>query len=125
MPVRTVFPGDVVEAFRRAKILGVRAGSTHRFTGVWVVVVGDRPFVRSWNDKPTGWFRAFRKNPDGAVQIDGRELPVRASVVGRGRVRDAVTTAYAEKYNTKASKKWVEGLHAPARVLTTLELLPR
>jgi hypothetical protein len=125
MPVGATFTEDVVEAFRKAKILGVRAGSTHRFTAVWVVVVDDRPFVRSWNDKPTGWYRAFRREPEGAVQLGGRELPVRAAAVRSDRVRDAVTTAYAEKYNTKGSKKWVDGFRAEARALTTLELRPR
>jgi len=52
------FAAEVVEALRKAKILGVRSGTAHRFTGVWVVVVDDRVFVRSWNDKPTGWFQA-------------------------------------------------------------------
>jgi hypothetical protein len=118
------FAAAVVEAFRGAKIIGVRAGTEHRYTGVWVVVVDDRVFVRSWNDKPTGWFRAFRKEPSGTVQFGEREIPVRAKLVGGARIRDAVTAALGEKYNTKGSQKWVEGFAEPARVLTTLELVP-
>src|SRR5438046_1760394 len=53
-----MFCDGVVETLARAKILGVRAGTHHRYTGVWPVVVEGRLFVRSWNDKPTGWFRA-------------------------------------------------------------------
>jgi hypothetical protein len=120
-----VFPAATVEAFNRAKILGVRAGTTHRFTGVWVVVVEGRVFVRSWNDKPTGWFRAFRQEPDGTVQLGDREISARGVVPRGDRIRDAVTTAYGEKYNTKASQKWVKGFAADVRLLTTLELVPR
>jgi len=120
-----VFPAATVEAFNRAKILGVRAGTTHRFTGVWVVVVEGRVFVRSWNDKPTGWFRAFRQEPDGTVQLGEHEISVRGVVPRGDRIRDAVTTAYGEKYNTKASQKWVKGFAADVRLLTTLELVPR
>ncbi len=120
-----VFPAATVEAFNRAKILGVRAGTTHRFTGVWVVVVEGRVFVRSWNDKPTGWFRAFRQEPDGTVQLGDREISVRAVLPRSDRIRDAVTTAYGEKYKTKASQKWVKGFAADVRLLTTLELVPR
>lgn len=115
----------VIEAVRSAKILGVRAGGEHRYTGVWVVVVDDRIFVRSWNDKPTGWFRAFRKQPDGTMQVGEMEIPVRARVIRSARIRDAVTAAFGEKYNTKASRKWVEGFAEPTRVMTTLELVPR
>ena len=118
------FAEAVVEAFRGAKIIGVRAGTEHRYTGVWVVVVEGRVFVRSWNDKPTGWFRAFRKEPSGTVQVGEREIPVRAKLVGSARIRDAVTVAFGEKYNTKGSQKWVKGFAEPARVLTTIEFVP-
>ena len=118
------FADDVVEALRNAKILGVRAGTEHRYTGVWVVVVEDRVFVRSWNDKPTGWFRAFKKEPVGTIQAGKLEIPVRGKPVRSARMRDAVTVAFGEKYNTKGSRKWVEGFAEPARVLTTLEFIP-
>ena len=118
------FTDDIVEAARRAKIIGVRAGTEHRYTGVWVVVVEDRIFARSWSDKPTGWFRAFRKEPSGTIQIDKLEIPVRGKPVRSTRIRDAVTAAFAEKYNTKGSRKWVEGFAEPERVLTTLEFVP-
>lgn len=125
MPKDAAFAETVVEALRAAKILGVRAGAEHRYTGVWVVVVEGRVFVRSWNDKPTGWFRAFRKEPAGTIQAGELEIPVRARPVRSARLRDAITAAFGEKYNTKASKKWVEGFAEPARVLATLEFVPR
>jgi hypothetical protein len=56
-----------VDAFQDANVLGMRAGAEHRYTGVWVVVVERRVFVRSYNDKPTGWYRAFRDEPLGSV----------------------------------------------------------
>ena len=118
------FAGDVVEAFRSAKILGVRAGTEHRYTGVWVVVVDGRVFARSWSDKPTGWFQAFRKQASGTVQVGELELPVRGKVVRSARLRDAVTVAFGEKYPTKGSRKWVEGFAEPERVVNTIEFIP-
>src|SRR2546426_884765 len=91
------FSGPVLEELARAKILGVRAGTEHRYTGVWVVVVEGRVFVRSWNDKPTGWYRAFQAQPLGSIQLAGREIPVRARQLRGKRLRDAVTRAYGEK----------------------------
>jgi hypothetical protein len=102
----------------------VRAGNEHRYTGVWVVVVDDRIFVRSWYDKPTGWFRAFRKEPTGRIQIGKLEVAVRGKPVRSERIRDAVTLAYGEKYNTKGSQKWVEGFAETERALSTLEFVP-
>ena len=63
------FADDIVEAFRSAKIMGVRAGTEHRYTGVWVVVVNDRVFARSWNDKPT----------DAVTAAFGEKYPTKGS----------------------------------------------
>src|SRR3954463_11023292 len=103
------FSKAALEELADAKILGVRAGAEHRYTGVWVVVVEGRAFVRSWNDKPAGWYRAFVAEPLGGIQLAGREIPVRARRTRSDRLRDAVTRAYAEKYDTRASEKWVRG----------------
>ena len=121
---KATFAEATLEAIRKAKILGVRAGTEHRYTGVWVVVVEDRVFVRSWYDKPTGWFRAFKKQPSGTIQVGELEIPVRGKPVRSSRIRDAVTGALGEKYNTKGSQQWVKGFAEPARVLTTLEFVP-
>lgn len=124
MSKSVTFPDDVVETLRKAKILGVRAGTEHKYTGVWVVVVDDRVFVRSWNDKPTGWFQSFQQEPRGMIQAEGLELSVKGKAVRSARIRDAVTKAFAEKYPTRGSRKWVEGFAEPQRVLTTLEFVP-
>jgi hypothetical protein len=120
------FPARVLSLLRESRMLGVRAGTEPRkFTGVWSVVVGTRVFVRPWNDKPGGWHRAFLSDPRGTILVAGREIPVRARKARGERLFDTVDLAYAEKYNTKASLKWVRGFKLPRRRKTTTELLPR
>lgn len=124
-PISKRFSDRRVAAFADAAILGVRSGTEHRYTGVWVVVVQGRIFVRSWNDKPTGWYRAFLDEPRGSVTLADAEIRVRGTPVRSARTRSAVSEAYAEKYPTKGSVKWVRGFAEPAREAHTLELLPR
>jgi hypothetical protein len=119
------FPGPDLETLEKLEILGVRSGSKHRYTGVWVVVVERRVFVRSWNDKPTGWYRAFLHEPLGSISLGASERAVRASRVRSERLRRAVSEAYALKYDTRASEKWVRGFAEEEREAVTLELLPR
>ena len=120
------FSKPALAALDAAKIVGVRSGTAHRFTGVWVVVVNGRVFVRSWNDKPTGWHRAFLDEPLGSIQAPaGREIRVRARKVRGERLLDAIDAAYAEKYDTPASQKWVRGFAQARRRATTTELTPR
>jgi hypothetical protein len=120
------FSKPALAALDAAKILGVRSGTEHRFTGVWVVVVNGRVFARSWNDKPTGWHRAFVEEPRGTLQVpNGREIPVRAKAVRADGLLDAIDEAYGEKYNTPASRKWVHGFSQARRRKTTTEFVPR
>jgi len=106
-------------------ILAIRAGrGRHRVIGVWAVVVGDRVFVRSWGVKPGGWYAAFVRDPSGIIRIAGRSVRVRAVRTRSERIRDAVSRAYAEKYNTPGSLKYVRDLSRPRCRATTTELVP-
>lgn len=121
------FSRPVLAAIDTSKILGICAGvDGHRFIGIWVVVVDGRVFVRSWNDKPSGWFRAFLAERRGTIQIStGREIPIRARRARGERLMKAIETAYGEKYNTPASRKWVVGFRRPKRRAASTELMPR
>ncbi len=123
MSKETKLDKAAVEALRIAKIIGVRAGNEHRYTGVWVVVVEGRVFARSWNDKPTGWFRAFKSEPKGTIQVGKLEISVKGKAVRSARLREAITEAFAAKYNTKGSRHWIEGFAEEHRLLTTMEFV--
>ena len=117
----------VIAAIDAAKILGIKAGedSEHRFTGVWPVVVNGRAYARSWTLKKGGWYRTFLDDPRGVLQVGDRELRVRAIPARSERVRDAVEDAYAAKFNTKASQKYVKGFRTARRREATMEFVPR
>lgn len=119
------FPADVVAAIAKSKILGIRAGTEpHRIIGIWAVVVEGRVFVRSWSIKPRSWYRTFLDEPRGIISIDGRELPVRAVRTRSDRLKDAVDRAYAAKYNTPGSIRYVKDLCRKKSRDTTTELAP-
>jgi hypothetical protein len=105
--------------------LKIRSGAEHRFIWIWVVVVDSRAFVRSWNDKRGGWYRAFLEEPRGAIELNGREVRIRGVPRRGGRLMQAIERAYAVKYTTPASLKYVAGFRRPRRRAATLELVPR
>jgi hypothetical protein len=118
---------SIVKAIDESKILGVRAGarSDHRFTGVWPVVIGGRVFARSWTLKAGGWYRTFLDDPLGTLELGDRAVRIRAIRARGERIRDAVEEAYAAKYPTKASLKYVRGFRTPRRREATIEFVPR
>jgi hypothetical protein len=121
------FPRAIVSAIDRSKILGVRAGaeSDHRFTGVWPIVIGGRVFARSWSRKALGWYRTFLEDPLGAIEVGKRHVRVRAVPVRSEAIRNAVERAYAQKYPTPGSRKYVRGFRTPSRRAATIEFRPR
>jgi len=119
------FSDDILADFRERKGLRIRAGTgLHRFIGIWVVVVNDRVFVRSWRVKPRGWFRTFLEQPRGTVQIGERKIAVRAVKTRDKRLRDAVDHAYLDKYKTRGAIKYAKDLGSAKSRATTLELRP-
>lgn len=115
------FTPEFQRAFASTKYL--RAGE-HRFIPIWVVVVGDRVIVRSWNDKPSGWYRALLASKRGAVRLGEREVLIRAVPPRSQRLNDAADDAYAAKYRTKSNLKYVRGFRTIKRRACSLELLP-
>jgi hypothetical protein len=117
------FSQQTLSAFNGTKYLYIRSGD-HRFIPIWVVVVEGRVLVRSWNDKPGGWYRAFLAHAEGHVRLEDRELPVRAVRLRGERLNDAADAEYGAKYTTKANAKYVKGFALPGRKANTLELVP-
>ena len=120
-------PRAVVEAIDESRILGVRAGarSDHRFVGIWAVVVDGRVFVRSWMQKADGWYRTFLRDPLGTIQVGERQVRTRALRVRGQRIRDHIEHAYANKYRSRSSLKYVRGFRTERRRDTTIEFVPR
>jgi hypothetical protein len=124
MPRRILFAQRVLQTLNSSKGLRIKAGTTHRFIGVWVVVVKRRVFVRSWSVTSGGWYRAFIKNPHGLIQVAGRSFPIVAVPTRDRRIRDAVDRAYLLKYATPGALQYAEDLGRPKSRATTLELRP-
>ena len=119
------FPPALTEAIRHGKILGIRAGTTsHRAIGIWVVVVENRVFVRSWSLTEGGWWRTLLEEPRGAMTVGKREVRFRAVQTRSDRLKDLVSRAYLEKYNTPGSVRYARDLGRTKSRNTTTELVP-
>ncbi len=122
------FSEEVIATIHKDRILGIRAGrnSDHRVIGIWVVVVNRRVFVRSYTMKPGGWWRMFLEDPQGEIFLSKRKrgIKVRAVQTRSEKLKDAVSVAYKEKYNTPGSVGYVEEMSRKPLRDTTTELVP-
>jgi hypothetical protein len=125
MKAKRSFTDNILAALRKNKGLRIRAGSSdHRFIGIWVVVVKDHVFVRSWSLKEKGWYRTFLKEPRGTIRVGNEEIAVRAVRIRDKSLRDAVDRAYLATYNTPGALKYAKDLTRPKCRATTIELVP-
>lgn len=129
MTSKSRFKEDILATIHKDRILGIRAGSDsdHRIIGVWVVIVKGRIFVRSYTMKPGGWWRTFLEDPYGEIFVSKRKrgIKVRAVQTRSEKIKDLVSAAYKEKYNTRGSVGYVEEMSRKPLRDTTTELVPR
>lgn len=124
---RPRFTRPVLEAIRTGSILGIRAGrAPHRVIGIWAVVVDGRVFVRSYTMKPRSWWRTFLEDPYGEIFVAKRKrgIKIRAVQVKSEKLKEAVSAAYKEKYNTPGSVGYVADMSRSPSRDTTTELAP-
>ena len=118
------FSKSVVDAIRVGRILGIRAGTKpHRTIGIWAVVVEGRVFVRSYSLKERSWYRTFREDPRGVIEVNGKQFKVRPIFTRSERLKKLVDKAYAEKFPRPGSRVFVEGFKEKKRRDTTTELV--
>lgn len=125
MESKPQFPVQVIRRIQTDRILGIRAGtnSTHRVIGIWAVVVEGRVFVRSWSMSPRGWWQTLVEDPWGSVFVGEQEIPIRAVQTRSERLKDLVSAAYKQKYNTPGSVQYVKDLTRKKLRATTTELV--
>jgi hypothetical protein len=121
------FPEAILVKIHEERILGIRMGtdSEHKVIGIWAVVVNGRVFVRSYTTKPNGWWRTVLKDPHGEIFPAKRKrgIKVRVVQVKSEKMKDLVTQAYREKYNTPGSVGYVEEMSQKKLRDTTTELV--
>lgn len=111
-----------LRAIREVRIVTGEPGREHR-TIIWVVVDGnDRVLIRSWLGARARWYREIRSRPDCALEVDRREIPMRAV--------DAIDEASIAACSQGLLTKYADSPSTPAMVAddvldTTLELVPR
>src|SRR5256885_7412928 len=67
------FSKAMVAALHEGKIVRIKAGTRHRFIGIWGVVVAGRLFVRSWSVKARSWYRTFLRDARGVIEVSRSE----------------------------------------------------
>lgn len=72
---------------------------------IWIVVVGDGVFARSFRGPGAKWYVAAVADGQAALELGDRQLPVRVTLVADPAVIGEVSAAYLAKYATSPYAK--------------------
>ena len=118
---------DVLDLVDRTEMPRIRAGETHRFNDIWIVVVEDRLFCRQYSFAEKSWYHAFQKDPRGAIKCGETVTPVRGVVPDDlDEINPRINQAYLEKYAQRfpTYPHYAREMTGPRFMASTLELVP-
>ena len=116
------FDQTTLSILHDAAEVGIRtSASPERAIVIWVVVVGEFVFARSFRGPHAKWYTTAIANGRATLELDDRRWPVGITPVADPAVIDKVSQAYLEKYATSPyAKEMVRSGILP----TTLRLDP-
>ncbi|MFT4199170.1 DUF2255 family protein [Gordonia sp. (in: high G+C Gram-positive bacteria)] len=97
-------------------------GSTVPAVPIWMVVVDEQLYVRTWEVRTTGWYGRAVRHGTAAVATGGPKTPVTVEQVG-SLDSDAIEAAYRGKYRRYAAST-LDPILTDDGVATTLRLTP-
>jgi|SRR5215471_17117777 len=121
------FSKSFLKCVSETQITSMRAGrDREKFTGIWMVVVDDRIFGRSYYGAGRSWYTAFLGGNEGDIKCGKEIIPVKGVKPEDIKIiTTAINKAYEKKYLVKGyNKKWVDGLKEPERIARTMEFIP-
>jgi len=81
-------------------------GRPGAWTPIWVVVVDDEVFVRTWQRRSTGWYGRAVHAARARIRVADRSVDVIVAVTGDAD-QDAVDAAYGAKYGPAGARSMI------------------
>lgn len=106
-------------------LIGIKAG-LHRLTflEIWMVVVEDRIFARSWGLAEKSWYNTFLKSSEGQIQCGNTVYNIQALIPDDlDQITDEINNAYIEKYNFGDNSKYAIGITKGDHIGKTMEFI--
>lgn len=106
-------------------LIGIKAGlDRFHFLEIWMVVVQDRIFARSWGLAESSWYNTFLKDSTGQIQCGETIYGIKAIIPDDIRqFTDGINQAYLEKYNTGDNIRYAKGIIEDLHVARTMEFI--
>lgn len=115
----------VIDFINTNNLIGLKAGKERdKFLNIWMVVVDERIFARSWGFAERSWYNTFLKDPDGELKCGDTIVSIEARIPeDMDDLSERINKAYLDKYNYGDNSKYALGIVEPAHIEKTMEFV--
>ncbi|MBB6330122.1 hypothetical protein HNP24_001072 [Chryseobacterium sediminis] len=117
--------GNALDYIKNNNIIGIKAGNQrHEFLEIWMVVVQNRIFARSWGLAERSWYNTFLEESAGEIQCGKTIYPIQAVIPEDiNNLTEEINQAYLTKYNTGHNIPYSRGIVQEKHVVRTMEFI--
>ncbi|WP_454045830.1 DUF2255 family protein [Chryseobacterium sp. Marseille-Q8038] len=106
-------------------IIGIKAGNQRpEFLEIWMVVVQNRIFARSWGLARRSWYNTFLENSAGEILCGETTYAIKALVPEDiSDLTEEINQAYLTKYNSDHNSPYSQGIVQDKHIARTMEFI--
>lgn len=104
-------------------LIGIKAGLDRPdFLNIWMVVVENRIFARSWGFAEKSWYNTFLQNQFGEIKCGDKIFSIAANIPNDNlEMAEKINSAYLVKYNTGKNIEYANGITQEKHINKTME----
>lgn len=116
---------NALDYIREKNLIGIKAGLQRpHFLNIWMVVVENRIFARSWGLAEKSWYNTFLENSEGQIECGNTIYYIKALIPDDlDQITDEINKAYLEKYNSGVNSKYAIGIIEEKHIGKTMEFI--
>ncbi len=113
----------VLDFIQTNNLIEIKAGKERTtFLELWMVIVENRIFARSWGFAEKSWYNTFLIESLGQIKCGETTYNIKASIPNDiNELTDKINQAYIDKYNFGRNVEYVEGIIQQKHIDKTME----
>ncbi|WP_312557958.1 DUF2255 family protein [Empedobacter brevis] len=106
-------------------LIGLKAGlSRENFLDIWMVIVENRIFARSWGFAEKSWYNTFLVENEGELRCGDLIVKIKAQIPNDlNQISAEINKAYLDKYNYGDNSVYAKGIIGQEHVDKTMEFI--
>jgi hypothetical protein len=110
---------------RNNNLIGIKAGKERdTFLEIWMVVVDNRIFARSWGMAEKSWYNTLKQNNQGFLKCGDAIFEMKAVIPEpSAALSEKINKAYLNKYDSGENSFYARGIVKEEHVAKTMEFI--